>query len=97
MQDVVSALETIISPEQNDAIVCNVNEKKELEKNESNSNLSKNTIDINYDLINDTASLNINEYLSKNKLYTGNNYFYYNSEDGLPYIILFKSLLCDKY
>src|SRR2546430_3753649 len=73
MQEVVLALKAIISPEQNDAIICD-NEKKELEEYKSNSNLSKGTTDINNDLINDMiTSLNIDEYESRIVVESENN------------------------
>ncbi|GBC08353.1 hypothetical protein RclHR1_08060001 [Rhizophagus clarus] len=57
MQEVVAILESIIPSEQNDVITHNINEKGELE--EYNSSLNNETMDINNDLINDIASLNI--------------------------------------
>ncbi|CAG8482027.1 15316_t:CDS:2 [Rhizophagus irregularis] len=63
IQEVVSALKAVIYPNQNDTIVYKINEKKEPEKFKSVSNLSKKTIDIYNDLIDD-ESLNINEHES---------------------------------
>ncbi|RGB31320.1 hypothetical protein C1646_764207 [Rhizophagus diaphanus] len=62
MQDVVSALGKIISPNQNDAII---NKEKKLEKYMSVPHISeRTTIDIYNDLI-DVKSLSINEYESE--------------------------------
>ncbi|CAB5204168.1 unnamed protein product [Rhizophagus irregularis] len=61
MQEVVLALKAIISPNQNDTIFDNINEKEEPEKHKSVSDL---TIDLNNNLIN-VRSLNINEYESR--------------------------------
>src|SRR4051812_14442133 len=61
MQKVVLILNNIISPEQNDAIVYNVIEEKELEKYKSTPNSNIKTIEIYNDLINDMSSLNIDE------------------------------------
>src|SRR6266498_2735293 len=62
MQELVLVLKAIISPEQNDVTIYNVNDKKELEKYKSNSSSNKGTIDI-YDELIDDESLNI-EYKS---------------------------------
>jgi tetratricopeptide (TPR) repeat protein len=63
IQDVVSTLKGIISPNQNDAIVYNINEKKEPVEYKLASNLSKRATDMNHELIN-VESLDINEYKS---------------------------------
>ncbi|RGB31318.1 hypothetical protein C1646_817368 [Rhizophagus diaphanus] len=60
MQEVVSALKAMISPNQIDTITDNINERKEPENHKS-SNLSNRTIDLNDDLIN-IKSLNIDGY-----------------------------------
>jgi hypothetical protein len=61
MQEVVTILEAIISSEQNDVIIYDNYEKKELEEYKSNSILSKGTIDLNNDLMNNVSSLNFDE------------------------------------
>jgi tetratricopeptide (TPR) repeat protein len=53
--------------------INNVYEKEELEEYKSSSKLSKGTIDINNDLINDLESLNIDEYECKNEIIESKN------------------------
>ncbi|EXX54982.1 Rad53p [Rhizophagus irregularis DAOM 197198w] len=66
MQEVVSALKAIISPNQNDTFIDNINKRKEPENYKSVSNLSDRTTDLNNDLIN-VKSLNIDGYESELK------------------------------
>ncbi|GBC07922.1 hypothetical protein RclHR1_00780002 [Rhizophagus clarus] len=72
MQDVVALLKAIVSSEQNDPIIYDNYEEKELKEYKSKSMLSKGTIDINNDLMNNVSSLNLNELGSGIILKSGN-------------------------